>query len=52
LGGIAIAAGYGLTSTGYVGCGLAFGGLIVWWISRSFFQEPATPRRAAVADPG
>jgi len=51
LGGIAIAAGYGLTSTGYVGCGLAFGGLIVWWISRSFFQEPAQSRRAAVIDP-
>jgi DHA1 family inner membrane transport protein len=51
LGGIAIAAGYGLTSTGYVGCGLAFGGLIVWWISRSFFQEPTESRRAAVTDP-
>ena len=51
LGGIAIAAGYGLTSTGYVGCGLAFGGLIVWWISRSFIQEPAESRRAAVTDP-
>ena len=51
LGGIAIAAGYGLTSTGYVGCALAFGGLIVWWISRSFFQEPAQPRPAALTDP-
>jgi len=30
LGGMAIAAGYGLTSTGYVGCGLALAGLAVW----------------------
>jgi DHA1 family inner membrane transport protein len=35
LGGIAIAAGFGLTSTGYVGCALALGGLAVWEISRS-----------------
>jgi MFS transporter, DHA1 family, inner membrane transport protein len=33
LGGMAIAAGYGLTSTGYVGCALALGGLAVWAIS-------------------
>ena len=30
LGGMAIAAGYGWTSTGWVGCGLAFGGLVFW----------------------
>jgi DHA1 family inner membrane transport protein len=35
LGGLAIAAGFGLTSTGYVGCALAIGGLAVWGISRS-----------------
>jgi MFS transporter, DHA1 family, inner membrane transport protein len=33
LGGMAIAAGFGLTSTGYVGCGLALGGLALWAIS-------------------
>lgn len=30
LGGIAIAAGYGWNSTGWVGCGLALGGLAIW----------------------
>jgi DHA1 family inner membrane transport protein len=35
LGGMAIAAGFGLISTGYVGCALAVGGLAVWAISRS-----------------
>jgi DHA1 family inner membrane transport protein len=35
LGGMAIAAGFGLASTGYVGCALAVGGLAVWGISRS-----------------
>jgi MFS transporter, DHA1 family, inner membrane transport protein len=35
LGGLAIAAGFGLTSTGYVGCALAIGGLAIWGISRS-----------------
>jgi DHA1 family inner membrane transport protein len=34
LGGMAIAAGFGLTSTGYVGCALALGGLMIWGISR------------------
>ncbi len=33
LGGLAIAAGYGLTSTGYVGAALALAGLVVWAIS-------------------
>jgi DHA1 family inner membrane transport protein len=33
LGGLAIVAGFGLTSTGYVGCALALGGLAVWGIS-------------------
>jgi DHA1 family inner membrane transport protein len=33
LGGMTIAAGYGWTSTGWVGCGLALGGLGIWAIS-------------------
>jgi MFS transporter, DHA1 family, inner membrane transport protein len=33
LGGLAIVAGFGFTSTGYVGCALALGGLAVWGIS-------------------
>ena len=33
LGGLAIAAGYGWTSTGWVGCGLAVAGLVIWAIS-------------------
>ncbi|HEY0339509.1 MAG TPA: MFS transporter [Steroidobacteraceae bacterium] len=33
LGGIAIAAGYGWTSTGWVGCGLAIAGLGIWAVS-------------------
>jgi DHA1 family inner membrane transport protein len=45
LGGMAIAAGYGWTSTGWVGCALALGGLAIWavavWddrrVARSFF---------------
>jgi len=33
LGGMAIAAGFGWTSTGWVGCGLALAGLVIWAIS-------------------
>jgi MFS transporter, DHA1 family, inner membrane transport protein len=33
LGGMAIAAGFGLVSTGYVGAGLALGGLLVWAVA-------------------
>jgi MFS transporter, DHA1 family, inner membrane transport protein len=33
LGGLAIAAGFGLTSTGPVGVALALAGLLVWWVS-------------------
>jgi DHA1 family inner membrane transport protein len=33
LGGMAIAAGYGWTSTGWVGCGLALSGLVVWAVA-------------------
>src|SRR6185437_370157 len=42
LGGIAIAAGYGWTSTGWVGCGLALCGLIVWAVSRGLKDAPRT----------
>jgi predicted MFS family arabinose efflux permease len=34
LGGWAFAADYGLTPTGWAGCGLALGGLAIWAISR------------------
>jgi MFS transporter, DHA1 family, inner membrane transport protein len=40
LGGLAIAAGFGLTSTGYVGCALALGGLAVWAISLAVSARP------------
>jgi len=33
LGGLAIAGGHGWTSTGWVGCGLALGGLAIWAVS-------------------
>jgi DHA1 family inner membrane transport protein len=33
LGGLAIGAGFGLVSTGYVGCGLAVAGLVIWAVS-------------------
>ena len=33
LGGMAIAAGYGWTSTGWVGAALALGGLAIWSVS-------------------
>jgi DHA1 family inner membrane transport protein len=35
LGGLAIAFGFGLTATGYVGSALALGGLVVWGVSRA-----------------
>ncbi len=44
LGGMAIADGFGLASTGYVGCALAIGGLIVWSVSKS---RSATYRSAS-----
>jgi DHA1 family inner membrane transport protein len=33
LGGMAIAAGYGFTSTGFVGAGLALAGMVIWAIA-------------------
>lgn len=43
LGGMAIAAGYGWTSTGWVGCALALGGWAIWAISAraDTAQQPA-----------
>ena len=34
LGGMAVAAGYGWTSTGYIGAVMAFGGLGIWFIAK------------------
>jgi DHA1 family inner membrane transport protein len=33
LGGLSIAAGYGLVSTGWIGCALALGGLVIFLIA-------------------
>lgn len=50
LGGLAIARGWGWTSTGYVGCALAIGGLIIWAISLAVQRgRPPTPAAAALA---
>lgn len=46
LGGMAIAAGWGWTSTGYVGAGLAFGGFLIWCVAML-----ADPRRRAGRGP-
>ena len=43
-GGMAIAGGYGWTSTGWVGCALALGGFAIWAIS--LLAEQAKGRRA------
>jgi DHA1 family inner membrane transport protein len=43
LGGLAIGAGFGLVSTGYVGCALALAGLGVWAVSRAAQRGPASP---------
>ena len=43
LGGMAIAAGYGWTSTGWVGCGLALCGLIVWAIATRSKDDRRVP---------
>jgi MFS transporter, DHA1 family, inner membrane transport protein len=45
LGGLAIAAGFGWTSTGWVGCGLALGGLAAWAVALLADRSP----RAVVA---
>jgi DHA1 family inner membrane transport protein len=46
LGGMAIAAGFGLTSTGWVGAGLALGGLVVWSVSLAVERRARSERRA------
>lgn len=40
LAGLAITAGYGWTSSGYVGTALALGGLVVWAISLAWGRQP------------
>jgi DHA1 family inner membrane transport protein len=40
LGGLAIAAGFGWTSTGWVGCGLALGGFAAWVIALIIDRSP------------
>ncbi|SEL46625.1 MFS transporter, DHA1 family, arabinose polymer transporter [Roseateles sp. YR242] len=47
LGGIAIAAGYGWTSTGWVGAILAIGGLLIWGLSLADDRRRATAWRLA-----
>ena len=49
LGGMTIAAGYGWTSTGWVGCLLALGGFAIWLAS--FLLERATRRRVRIETP-
>ncbi len=46
LGGLAIAAGYGWTSTGWVGCALALGGFAIWLVS--LMSDHAARDRTAV----
>jgi len=41
LGGLAIAAGYGWTSTGWVGCGLALGGFAAWVVALIADRSPS-----------
>ncbi len=43
LGGLAITAGYGWTSTGWVGCALALGGLALWGVSMWISRRPDSP---------
>jgi MFS transporter, DHA1 family, inner membrane transport protein len=47
LGGMVIAAGYGLTSTGWVGSGLALAGLIVWSVSVAVDRKSRLSRPTA-----
>lgn len=44
LGGLAIAAGYGWTSTGWVGVALALGGLAIWAVSLALDRRVSAPR--------
>jgi len=47
LGGMAIAAGYGWTSTGWVGCGLSLAGLVIWMLSVRAARSQGQPVTAA-----
>ncbi len=47
LGGLAIAGGHGWTSTGWVGCGLALGGFVLWLISVAVDRHTASRACAA-----
>ena len=47
LGGMAITAGYGFPSTGFVGCGLALGGLLIWAVA--VWDDKRTRRKEAAA---
>nr|WP_217705463.1 MFS transporter [Peristeroidobacter soli] len=49
LGGLAIAAGWGWTSTGWVGCGLALAGLVVWGTSLAVGEDDDVSADACVA---
>ncbi|WP_439497555.1 MFS transporter [Bosea sp. (in: a-proteobacteria)] len=49
LGGMAIAAGYGWTSTGWVGCALALGGLAIWLVALWDMRAGKTGGAALVA---
>jgi DHA1 family inner membrane transport protein len=52
LGGMAIAAGFGWTSTGWVGSALALGGLAVWAISKALQEKArATDQHRRIATP-
>lgn len=50
LGGLAIAAGYGWSSTGWVGVGLALGGLVVWAIALILDRREGSPSGKAHAN--
>lgn len=47
LGGLAIAGGYGWTSTGWVGCALALGGLAIWALAVAVAAREPEPALAA-----
>jgi DHA1 family inner membrane transport protein len=50
LGGLAIAAGFGWTSTGWVGCGLALAGFAVWVVALVADSSATDAIRAAVPE--
>jgi DHA1 family inner membrane transport protein len=47
LGGMAIAAGFGWTSTGWVGCLLAFAGLAIWGVSVALERQAGRLKRVS-----